>query len=126
MEHTARAELSSAFLRMRAKAEKINERALVISWKHLTQIKTVAVVAGGIAKKNALWTLLLTNSIRPELGLNVISELTTDVQTAQLLLTAKRQLDSNADLYKWYEAEIMGFLNLSKVVPSVKSAHRGT
>jgi|GEM_PF-1915169 len=104
--------------------EEMNRRMVVIDWGHLRGVKTV-VIAGGEFKRQALWTLLLTNLIGyTELGRErLVYELWTDAETAKSLLRNWALLESRVDgheLWDWYvEMSKKLFVMTSKAMKSV-------
>ncbi len=85
------------------KIHAVNCRAVVMEWEHLRSIASVRATAGGVFKHRVLWTLLLEGLINPKRRL--INSLTTDLQTAEALLEAKRNFDASPDTVQdWYRS----------------------
>jgi DNA-binding transcriptional regulator LsrR (DeoR family) len=94
--------LDSAYDNLLGTLKKLNDRMVVADWKHLQSIETVAAIAGGSLKLEALWTLLLRTKFS-ERSERIVSELTTDVQSALTLLDALDSFEfADPPLKEWY------------------------
>jgi hypothetical protein len=88
--------------------DELNSRMVVIDWDHLRSIEEVTVIAGGNFKREALWTLLLSDCITSMdewNHKNLVYELWTDSETAQLLIgawDAFSKRDDGEELWEWY------------------------
>ena len=79
----------------------INQRIVAAQWRHLKQTKSIVAMAGGGFKLHALWTVLLAGRLNKTKRL--VTEVTTDAETAQALLTALREYRaSDKDMQDWY------------------------
>ncbi len=117
------ASLSESNRKLREQAKRVNSRALVVDWEHLTKVRSVTVVAGGTHKAHALWTLLEAQLVWREVtgdpNIGVITELVTDSETAESLIRAKSGLlQGNPEIKHWYRGEMESFLRKSKLVRS--------
>jgi DNA-binding transcriptional regulator LsrR (DeoR family) len=95
-------ELDRGYDNLLATLKKLNDRMVVADWKHLQSIETVAAVAGGALKVEALWTLLLRTKLGDR-NERIVSELTTDVQTAMSLVDALDSYEfADSRMKEWY------------------------
>lgn len=90
------------------KLDELNSRMIVVEWKHLRSIDSIMVIAGGEYKWNVLWTVLITNYIQrtesPQPSKGVTTELCTDTQSAEKLLSALDDYKNSSDGVKnWYK-----------------------
>jgi len=90
------------------KLDALNQRAIVMQWGHLRQA-SAWVTAGGSLKLNPVWTLAIVRYIEQRhLGTSsqaesIMTQLTTDSQTAQELLDALASFKKKSDRIKqWY------------------------
>lgn len=87
----------------------INSRSVVMQWRHLRQIPYVCVIAGGVAKLPALWTLLLPELLRerkldPEYYIKerFVSDLVIDEKSGDELFECYRIFAHDLDMQRWY------------------------
>lgn len=85
----------------------INRKSVVMDWRHLRMIKSTTAIAGGtkdVSKLHACWTCLLTTALFPRTsGFGLINSFTTDANTAEGLLQARRELEATGgEVKKWY------------------------
>src|SRR6266568_1991725 len=107
---TERASLNGRIGRISDLVQGLNERAVIMSWQHLRSTRSVRVIAGGTSKRRALWTVLLAASLdrptpRSRGGSRTapfVNELTTDRETAKVLLPAIRALKNDVHLLRLY------------------------
>jgi hypothetical protein len=93
-----------------ARVRRLNERAVIMSWEHLRDTRSVRVIGGGRSKRRPLWTILLAASFDAGLARSqggatassIVNELTTDRDTANLLLEEIRLLRDNQMLLEHY------------------------
>lgn len=79
----------------------LNRRSIVVDWLHLRSISTVCAIAGGEFKRDQLWTLLITLLLNH--SSRVITELTTDAETADVLTRAIHAYrNAPAKVKEWY------------------------
>jgi hypothetical protein len=99
----------------------LNDRAVVMSWVHLRRTRSVRVIAGGQSKLLALWTILLASrfdaqtyrTTREPATAPIVNELTTDRDTANVLLKAIRVLEADKELLRQYHdlCHVIGLSN---------------
>jgi DNA-binding transcriptional regulator LsrR (DeoR family) len=85
----------------------VNRKSVVMDWDHLRDIPSVTAIAGGTEtapKTHALWTLLLATSLfEKEAKFRLLTSLTTDSGTAQILTQERAQLEKQGEATKsWY------------------------
>jgi DNA-binding transcriptional regulator LsrR (DeoR family) len=92
------------FNRLGALLDELNRRAVVMGWGHLKGIPSVWAVAGGELKARVLWTLVICRYL-DEKSSCPITELSTDIRTAETLLKALRDYEKAPDAVKdFYKA----------------------
>lgn len=80
----------------------LNSRMTVVNWHHLNSIPSVTAVAGGHLKLRALWTPLIAGLINRDK--RIITSLTTDTESAEELITARRDFDrADSLIQQWYK-----------------------
>jgi hypothetical protein len=89
----------------------INRRSVVMGWDHLRTSVAVTAIAGGTLaapKTQAIWTLLLTSLLfERNVKFGLLNSITTDIDSAQLLISAREHLEQLGDGTKsWYVAAL--------------------
>ena len=96
--------LTEAYKTIGEDIAEFNQHLVTANWDHLRSIPTLVVIAGGKYKHNTLWTVLLSGLFSEDTLL--VKEICTDLETAEVLLNAKRDLDemqsSNSSKYEWF------------------------
>lgn len=104
--------LSGDYLELIRRLELLNDFTVVAGWSHLLEVESLNLIAGGLAKRHCVWTVLLASWLYPELKL--VSELTIDAETATILLQKKQALDhSPAETRAWFKYVIGNFLQMA-------------
>ena len=86
---------------------RVNRKSVVMDWDHLRDILSVTAIAGGThkaAKTHAIWTLLLATSLFwREDKFRLVSSITTDANTAQILVRERNLLEQKGTEAKsWF------------------------
>jgi len=85
----------------------LNNRSVVMQWRHLLGIPNVWCVCGGRFKARALWTLLLAGLAENKKNQGLITALATDFESAQTLLGAWAQYKKKGRrLTEWYQRHV--------------------
>jgi len=93
---------ASAHQKLTAKLQRLNNRSVVVTWRHIRQIPNVLAIAGGKLKHHAIWTLLIVGLLDP--SKRIITDLSTDSATADVLITALADFEKVTPIVRrWYE-----------------------
>jgi hypothetical protein len=96
--------LTRAYRELLTYIKRLNDRSVVASWSHFRAVQSVLAIAGGKLKIEVLWTLAITGLLHPDM--RIITDLSTDSDTATALLNAIREFGRVSDpIRKWYEQQ---------------------
>ncbi len=103
-------ELAHALKPIAKEIERLNAKAVVMSWNHLRRTPLARVICTGRSKRRALWTVLVGTFLDREKGATpLIKELSTDHETANELLSELAIMQADAELRAWYQERLTDF-----------------